>query len=1179
MSELNLQSNKPSVEAVFEEALLLDKCDRAAYLDQVCGGAPTLRSRVEALLEAHEQESGFLPGGATSDSVETIDSDPSHSEASGRVIGRYKLLEKLGEGGFGSVWAAEQREPVKRRVALKIIKLGMDTKQVVARFEAERQALAMMDHPNIAKVLDAGTTDTGRPYFVMELVKGIPITKYFEQEGTAVAEKLRLFIRVCQAIQHAHQKGIIHRDIKPSNVMVTLHDGEPVPKVIDFGIAKATQGELTDKTIYTQYSQFIGTPAYMSPEQAEMSGLDVDTRSDIYSLGVLLYEILTGSTPFNAKELMASGIDEMRKIIRERDPIKPSTRLSENVGRSEVEPQRVKQGRLSSDLDWIVMKCLEKDRARRYETANGLAKDVERHLENIPVLACPPSALYQLQKAWRRNRLAVSSGLGMAVTLIVGLTFSLWQTKEATEARRSADFEAHRANQLAEKAEAESERAKAAEALASQQADNERRLAYASDMNLARHALELGDLGGALALLQHHVPEPGEEDLRHWEWRWLRQQCQSEGREFGKLDLNGPGFVMSVSHDDRWLSCWTSKDTQDWKQTFFKLKTGEEARPPWLSSNLTLENFSPISPRALVKESDHEGIRFWMLNTETGEREWELGSFEDTPDLKDETVSDFSRDGSHVWMLSRRAGMAAERRGGVRLQVWHIGEERSVNTFPVAVGNRRVDWGTISADGRWFAVVGRGTGLVYVYDISTGIELWSQRISPSGPGPSALAFSPDSRFLVCSHSNHSGEIQLRAVETGELKGRLEGHNSYITGFQFLDEGRTLVSASADQTVRLWDLKSRAEIRMLRGHREEVHAIVRLHDDQTLLSGCFDGTMIRWRPGRVARQTGYERSHALAFPRRMERPSFGKLTSSLKRYGPWEMMPSGDSLLMLDSDWNIVLRSGNGLEEREILSTVGEEDRELIFADDGRLGAVSDAEGDVFACDLSGRNADRRWLLNLPNSGFLKLHADEDLLVMLQVSPKNLSLISIRYSDGRILSRYDLPQSLRLYSISPDRRWLMTTNRDRRDPQLWDLGGIKPKSMSLGEPMLGVWSVVFSPDSQRVVVNAEPHSTFVFGLPTGRLEKRFTAHLTGAKAASFSTDGNRLVTGALGVDAIKIWDTKTWRHLITLSVPGQVIPNPRFLLDGNTLFAMDTSPVVHLWRAPSWDEIAEMDAED
>ena len=254
----------------------------------------------------------------------------------GTVIGRYKLLEKIGEGGFGAVYVAEQREPVKRRVALKIIKLGMDTRQVVARFEAERQALALMDHPNIAKVLDAGATETGRPYFVMELVRGIPITQYCDENHLSTDERLKLFILVCQAIQHAHQKGIIHRDIKPSNILVTVNDGVPVPKVIDFGIAKATQGELTDKTIYTQFQQFIGTPAYMSPEQAEMSGLDIDTRSDIYALGVLLYELLVGKTPFDGKELLMSGLDEMRRTIREKEPIRPSTRLSQDLVAADV---------------------------------------------------------------------------------------------------------------------------------------------------------------------------------------------------------------------------------------------------------------------------------------------------------------------------------------------------------------------------------------------------------------------------------------------------------------------------------------------------------------------------------------------------------------------------------------------------------------------------------------------------------------------------------------------------------------------------------------------------------------------------------------------------------------------------------------------------------------------------
>ena len=325
---------------------------------------------------------------------------------------------------------AEQTEPVRRRVALKVIKLGMDTKAVVARFEAERQALAMMDHPNIAKVLDAGATETGRPYFVMELVRGIKFTEYCDQNHLDTRTRLELFIQICQAIQHAHQKGIIHRDIKPSNILVTLHDGVPVPKVIDFGIAKATTGQqLTDKTLFTAYEQFIGTPAYMSPEQAEMSGLDVDTRSDIYCLGVLLYELLTGRTPFDPKELMESGLDAMRKTIREKEPVKPSTKvhtlqgeeLTTTAKRHGVDVPRL-ASQLRGDLDWIVMKCLEKDRTRRYETANGLAMDLKRHLNNETVVARPPSKLYEFQRTVRRHKVGFAATAAIIVVLAAGLS-------------------------------------------------------------------------------------------------------------------------------------------------------------------------------------------------------------------------------------------------------------------------------------------------------------------------------------------------------------------------------------------------------------------------------------------------------------------------------------------------------------------------------------------------------------------------------------------------------------------------------------------------------------------------------------------------------------------------------------------------------------------------------------
>jgi serine/threonine protein kinase len=371
-------------------------------------------------------------------------------DAPGTIIGRYKLLEKVGEGGFGAVYVAEQREPVKRRVALKIIKLGMDTRQVVARFEAERQALALMDHPNIAKVLDAGATEIGRPYFVMELVRGVKITDYSDQNNLSTSERLGLFIKICHAIQHAHQKGIIHRDIKPANVLVTVNDGLPVPKVIDFGIAKATQGELSDKTIYTQFQQFIGTPAYMSPEQAEMTSLDIHTRSDIYALGVLLYELLTGKTPFDQQTLLKAGLDGMRRMIREWEPPRPSTRVSTlqdaerttTAKRRGIDPPKLVH-QLRGDLDWIVMKCLEKDRTRRYQTANGVAMDVERYLNDEPVVACPPSQLYKFQKFVRRNKLGVAATSAVAASLLVGLGLSTWLWLKEREAHhRLADAHA-----------------------------------------------------------------------------------------------------------------------------------------------------------------------------------------------------------------------------------------------------------------------------------------------------------------------------------------------------------------------------------------------------------------------------------------------------------------------------------------------------------------------------------------------------------------------------------------------------------------------------------------------------------------------------------------------------------------------------------------------------------------
>ena len=451
-------------EVLFTAALKRPLSERAAFLDGACQGNAALRQRLNVLLAAHERDDPLpatpLESFGIKARIEPVE------EFVGRTIGRYKLIEKIGEGGCGVVYVAEQTEPVRRRVVLKLIKLGMDTKAVIARFEAERQALALMDHPNIAKVLDGGTTDTGRPYFVMELVRGLRITEHCDQQKLSTPERIKLFVQVCHAVQHAHQKGIIHRDIKPSNVFVTLRDGVAVTKVIDFGIAKAVGAEsLTDKTIHTALDQFIGTPAYMSPEQAARTGLDIDTRTDIYSLGVLLYELLTGRTPFDTRTLLQSGFEHMLRIIREQEPPRPSNRLSTLAAAEMTTVARARQSEpprlihaIRGDLDWIAMKCLEKDRTRRYETASGLAADIVRHLENEPIVARPPSASYRFQKMVRRNKFAVASVAAFSLVLLLGAAISAWQAIRATRAEREQSKLRHQADADEKKAREEAHR-------------------------------------------------------------------------------------------------------------------------------------------------------------------------------------------------------------------------------------------------------------------------------------------------------------------------------------------------------------------------------------------------------------------------------------------------------------------------------------------------------------------------------------------------------------------------------------------------------------------------------------------------------------------------------------------------------------------------------------------------
>jgi serine/threonine protein kinase len=587
-----MSANFERIEAVFSQAVECRPEERAAFLAGACDGDAELRAKVQALLQAHESAEGFLP-------AEPRNQAPAGpiAEQPGDRIGHYKLLQQIGEGGCGVEYVAEQEHPVRRRVALKIIKPGMDTKQIVARFEAERQALALMDHPNIARIYDAGVTGPplsspgegspfstlhsarsayhGRPYFVMELVRGVKITDYCDQNHLPTPQRLDLFIQVCRAIQHAHQKGIIHRDIKPSNILVTINDGVPVPKVIDFGIAKATQGRLTDQTLFTAFEQFIGTPAYMSPEQAAMTSLDIDTRSDIYSLGVLLYELLTGQTPFDTKELLAAGLDEMRRTICEKEPQRPSTRLRRTALTTPGSASPPHSSPLSSDLDWIVMKCLEKDRTRRYETANGLARDIERHLNHEPVVARPPSALYEFQKAVRQHWVGFGAATAVVGALGLGVVASSWEAVRATKAHSdevAARQRADRAARVATKAEIA---ARVAET-------NALRQAYSASLLSASEALENAQIAAA-----RHYLDSAPTNLRGWEWRHLssrldlttrvQERPRSEHAQVHVLP-DGRSYYEVCAEPTNCIQRWDI----DTGQCLATIPTGHACRQSWL---------------------------------------------------------------------------------------------------------------------------------------------------------------------------------------------------------------------------------------------------------------------------------------------------------------------------------------------------------------------------------------------------------------------------------------------------------------------------------------------------------------------------------------------------------------------------------------------------------------------
>lgn len=764
-------------------------------------------------------------------------------EEAGERIGNYRLLERLGHGGFGVVWVAEQERPIRRRVAFKIIKLGMDTREFIARFEQERQALAMMEHPNIAKVFDAGATEWGRPFFAMEMVHGTMITEYCDEARLSIAERLRLFIQVCEAVQHAHQKGIIHRDLKPSNVLVTLRDGMSVPKVIDFGVAKATQRQrLTDLTLYTGFQQMIGTPLYMSPEQAEMGGLDIDTRSDIYSLGVLLYELLTGRTPFDPEELMRHGIDEIRRVIREQDPQTPSGFLKTmppDQRKSVADHRRSDPAKLTNllrgDLDWILMKALEKDRARRYATAIGLAKDIERHLASEPVLARPASPLYRFRRLVRRNRVAAGATVVIACMLLAGICLSTWAFLREQEQRQESDKIRLREN----------------------------RLLYASDMSFAQQALRIGNVGRAQRNLDLHRPAPGQQDLRGWEWRYLWQQCRSDSPSSGgarelprHLDSVRalPGGQHIIGKSKKYGMSLLHLDTLH--ETPLLANPAADARfapPKWIGiydgERLEVSEITPAGLRPVgVSTIGREFTIFFAYSAASGLLAWspgpgrvcvaQLGKSEKVDLLMDDKINHpvrFSHNG--------QALLVTNETGAVR--VWDMATQRrlpaaeryfspydfTLNAYNSVRGRSLTDWMSAATSPAVLARREPARGTPPPDFWPPGV--WNDR-----------AFSPDGRTSAVAAA--SGVFGLYDnVEQRRLK-VLNEHLRSVYVLAFSADGTRLASVSSrEESVKLWDVASGRELLTLATDEPKFDAAEFSDDNSTLIIGNA-GKYLYWR---------------------------------------------------------------------------------------------------------------------------------------------------------------------------------------------------------------------------------------------------------------------------------------------------------------------------------------------
>jgi WD40 repeat protein/serine/threonine protein kinase len=1116
---------------VFTVALkLATPAERAAYLDKACAGNPQLRADVEALLRAHVSDPGFLeqPAGSLRETAELpldhaerggTPPDPGGTEQAGVVLaGRYKLLEAIGEGGMGTVWMAQQTEPVTRLVAVKLIKAGLGSKAVLARFGAERQALALMDHPNIAKVFDAGATDSGRPYFVMELVQGVPITRFCDERRLTPRQRLELFVPVCQAVQHAHQKGVIHRDLKPSNVLVALYDERPVPKVIDFGVAKAAGSRLTEGTQYTDFGAVIGTLEYMSPEQAEPNQLDIDTRSDVYSLGVLLYELLTGTTPLQRKRLNEAALLEALRLIREEEPQRPSTRLDTTEELPSIAANRgLEPRRLSvvvrGELDWLVMKCLEKDRNRRYETASGLALDLERYLGDEPVQACPPSALYRFGKFARRNKRALVS---LSVLVLAGLL--ALGSLAVSNARISG--EAREKTKALAAAKAAEQEAQHQSAVAKRERDIARRNLYVAHMNLAQAHWENANVSRVEELLDlYRRVEPGQEDLRGWEWYYQERLCHAYLRTLRGHESWILGVVFS--RDGTRLAT----ASRDGVAKVWDVATGLELR--------TFQGQKGGSVRTLAFSSD--GTRLATGSEDDTVTLWDMASGKEVRTLQGkkgiiglpESMA-FSPDGTRL-ALGSAAGL---------LRVWDVADGKEVRTLWVRTSGHNILGVAFSPDGTRLAARSADQ-TVKVWDLGTGRELGSfQGSGPVGLAPAGVAFSADGTRLASGGMDRL--VKLWDLASGHELHTFRGHTGWVASVAFSPDGTRLASASHDQMVKVWDVARGQELRTFRGHNNSVTAVAFSPDGTRLASGSSDTTVMLWEVGhhQEFRTLGGKLNvvTAVAFS-----PDGTLLASGSYSSVTISDVASGKALRTLPGGVNAVAFSPDGTH----LATGGSHDRSI------RLWDVARGE------ELHTLQGPRREVSTGEQINGLAFSPDGTRLA----SGSHHQAVKLWHvASGKEL--HTLQGGNMVWSVAFSRDGTRLAANDGPTVKLWDVASGKELRTLQGHKDQVV-SVAFSPDGTRLASGGNDRTVKVWDVASGQELRTLRGHRGEAKRVAFSPDGTRLASGSNDY-TVKVWDVASGQELRTLRHES-LVDTVAFSPDGMCL-ATGSGGTVRLWDA-------------